>query len=173
MSHAFFFSHNEVDYFILDPVFDPNVTRSPSGIYLTSPPHYPVPPHIMRVYIPELGNYVRLCNQSQPSKPPPVSSVAWGVFIRKATARTLAIGAMLLSSRRGVWHSEKIMQPQPQSFPKSWLALQNSQHIIHMRHHSLQESCMPVTPSTYLSRGRDPHFSVCLAKQRCLKEPQG
>jgi hypothetical protein len=69
------------------------------------PPHLLVPPHMMRVYIPELGKYVRLCNQSKPSKPLPVSSIVWGVFERKATARTLAIGAMLLSSRRGVWHT--------------------------------------------------------------------
>jgi hypothetical protein len=44
------------------------------------------------------GVHSWLCNQS---KPFPVSSVVWGVFIRKATARTRAIGAKLLSSRRG------------------------------------------------------------------------
>jgi hypothetical protein len=38
----------KVTFFFLDPVFDPNVTRSPAGIYMT---HLPVPPDTMLVIL--------------------------------------------------------------------------------------------------------------------------
>jgi hypothetical protein len=98
-----FFQNDDSSYFFFTVI----ITRSPAGKYLSfrPPPHLPVPPHIMRVYIPELGKYVRLgLVAKHPNHPnhflfPQLSG------IRKATARTLAIGAMLLTSRRGVWHT--------------------------------------------------------------------